>query len=319
MQPEKTTAIILRVVDFSETSCVVTMMTRSHGKLTALAKGARRPKGPFEGALDLLAICNVVFIHKTSGAMDLLTEAKLDRRFKSGEKDLNRLYAGYYVAELLRILTDDADPHADAFDLAIRTLAQIEDVDSNQSLAQTLVEFELALLDTLGHSPMLTRCVSCGRDKTTIERIKFGLNDGGVICSGCRPGKSNVVDLSRNAFEVLLQLTGSDFASQISARQNGQSKEIETELSANQTHDSEKSSRATEPRTGSPVLLESNVKSLANVVKEEKLPADFTAVSTCGSDLATSEGFGEVRQLLQKYISHLVGYPPRLHAYLKNL
>src|SRR5688500_238043 len=98
---EKSMAIVLRVVEFSETSIIVTLFTDSFGKLSALAKGARRPKSPFEAALDLLAVCRIVFIHKSTDALDLLTEAKLERRFRSATRDLSRLYAGFYVAELL--------------------------------------------------------------------------------------------------------------------------------------------------------------------------------------------------------------------------
>src|ERR1051325_2178758 len=99
MASEKTQAIVLKVVEFSETSCVLTLFTEDFGKIGALAKGARRPKSPFEGALDLLALVRIVFLHKSSDALDRLTEAKLERRFRSAQRDLSRLYAGYYVAE----------------------------------------------------------------------------------------------------------------------------------------------------------------------------------------------------------------------------
>ena len=54
MLPEKTEAVVIRHVDFSETSKVVTLFTRDFGKISALAQGARRLRGPFEAALDLL-------------------------------------------------------------------------------------------------------------------------------------------------------------------------------------------------------------------------------------------------------------------------
>ena len=111
MSTEKSRAFVLRLVDFSDSSCVVTLFTEDFGKIAALAKGARRPKGPFESALDLLAICRVVFLHKSSSSLDLLTEAKLETRFRASTRGLSRLYAGYYVAELLNELTDIADPH----------------------------------------------------------------------------------------------------------------------------------------------------------------------------------------------------------------
>src|SRR5215469_9956027 len=66
MQPEKALALVLRVVEFSETSSIVTLFSREFGKLRGLAKGARRLKGPFESALDLLALCRIVFLRKSS-------------------------------------------------------------------------------------------------------------------------------------------------------------------------------------------------------------------------------------------------------------
>ena len=125
MSSEKASAIVLRVVEFSETSSVVTLFTREFGKVRGLAKGARRPKGPFESALDLLALCRIVFLRKSSDALDLLTEAKLERRFRPLPGKLAALYAGYYVAELLNELTDDYDPHPDLFDAADCTLAAL--------------------------------------------------------------------------------------------------------------------------------------------------------------------------------------------------
>ena len=205
MEPEKSSAIILRVVDFSETSCVVTMFTRSLGKITALAKGARRPKGPFESAIDVLAICRIVFIHKTTEAMDLLTEAKLDRRFRSSSSDLQRLYCGYYLVELLRTLTDESDPYPEVFDLA---LAAIEKIDGDGDPAEAVFEFECGLLHSLGHSPMLTRCVTCGISKTRIDRVHFGLADGGLLCSDCCVGKSAIKILGSDCLQFLLDQFG---------------------------------------------------------------------------------------------------------------
>ena len=111
MSTEKGVAIILRSVPFSESSLVLTLLTREFGKIRALAKGGRRLKGPFESALDLLALCRIVFLRKSSEALDLLTEAKLLRFFRPAGRDLSSLYGGYYVAELLDELTDDYDPH----------------------------------------------------------------------------------------------------------------------------------------------------------------------------------------------------------------
>jgi DNA repair protein RecO (recombination protein O) len=193
MASEKTRAIVLRVIDFSETSCVVWLFTEDFGKINALAKGARRPKSPFEGALDLLALIRIVFLRKSSESLDLLTEGRLERRFRSAQVNLQRLYAGYYVAELLTELTDNGDPHPQLFAAADATLAAL---DSGQPPAETVLRFEMTALRELAE------CVQCGR-LVAAGRVAFGMTAGGVLCPECRPGRRQVVSVSGAAAEAL--------------------------------------------------------------------------------------------------------------------
>jgi DNA repair protein RecO (recombination protein O) len=193
MAIEKTQAIVLRVIDFSETSVVLTLFTSDFGKISALAKGGRRPKGPFENALDLLALVRVLFLRKSSDALDLLTEAKLERRFRSAGRDLSRLYAGYYLAELLMEMTDTHDPHPELFAAADTALQAL---DGDAPPAATVLRFELSALRLLGHLPSLDECVSCSRPIEASGRVAFGLLAGGVLCSTCRSGQRQVVSVS---------------------------------------------------------------------------------------------------------------------------
>jgi DNA repair protein RecO (recombination protein O) len=202
MSSEKTQAIVIRVIEFSETSCVVTMFSRDFGKITALAKGARRPKSPFESAIDLLAIIRIVFLHKSTDTLDLLTEAKLERRFRAAEHNLFRLYAGYYVAELLREMTDTGDPHPELFDAALATLGQIE---HSERLGAIVLQFEITALRLLGHLPSLEHCVGCGTSMDSGGTMAFGMLAGGVLCSGCRRGQRQVVRVTGATIELLRQ------------------------------------------------------------------------------------------------------------------
>ena len=204
MSSEKSRALILRLVEFSESSCVVTLFTDRFGKIAALAKGARRPKGPFESALDLLAICRIVFLHKSSDTLDLLTEAKLEKRFRASTRDLSRLYAGYYVAELLNELTDIADPHPELFEAAIFTLAEL---NAEADVLTTIVRFELTTLRLLGHLPTWDQCAGCGQIVSGDSRISFGQLAGGVLCNSCRVGQREVVRIKPEVIHVLRLLS----------------------------------------------------------------------------------------------------------------
>ena len=200
MPSEKTDAIVLRVIEFSETSLVVTMITRDLGRISALAKGARRPKSPFESALDLLCASRIVCVHKNTDALDILTEAKLQRRFRSAEHDLTRLYAGYYVAELLLALTEDGDPNQALYALTDDTLAAL---DAGEDVNSRVLRFELAALRFLGHLPALRDCVDCGKNTSEADRVAFGLLIGGVLCPECRKGKRNIVSVSSAVMEQI--------------------------------------------------------------------------------------------------------------------
>jgi DNA repair protein RecO (recombination protein O) len=223
MPSEKATALILRVVDSSETSLIVTAFTREFGKISGLAKGGRRLKGPFESALDLLALCRIVFLRKSSEALDLLTEAKLQRRFRPAGRDLSSLYAGYYVAELLAALTDEYDPHPELFDLAEATLAALS---AGEPVFHWVTRFELGTLRLLGHAPSLDACVECGAVVPMSGRVAFGHMHGGVLCSRCRSGKTQVASLSAGTLRTMGLLADADNRSwlrmEINARSRGE-------------------------------------------------------------------------------------------------
>ena len=207
MPAEKAIALILRTVDFSETSLVLTVFTREFGKLGMLAKGGRRLKGPFDSALDLLALCRIVFLHKSSESLDLMTEAKLIRRFRPPGRDLRALYAGYYVAELLRELTDENDPHTELFDLAESTLTALV---AGEAVGRLVVRFELGALRLLGHMPLLTECIECGGPVPMTGRVAFALSEGGVVCPRHRAGRRHVAAVTPGMLQTMRQFADPD-------------------------------------------------------------------------------------------------------------
>jgi DNA repair protein RecO (recombination protein O) len=228
MSSEKATAIVLRVIEFSETSAVVTLFTREFGKIRALAKGARRPKGPFESALDLLGLCRIVFLRKSSDTLDLLTEAKLERRFRPPGRELSNLYAAYYVAELLSELTDDYDSHPELFDAADQTLAALR---TSNAIAPLLLRFELTALGVLGHLPSLASCAECGTTIKPAGRVPFSQAAGGVLCPSCRQGQRQIISISAKAHQALVQ-----FSAAGEARGDGLEPRVYGELRAIMNH-----------------------------------------------------------------------------------
>lgn len=204
MASRRSLALVLRSVEVFETSLVVTLFTRELGKISALAKGARRLKSPFQGGLDLLSISDIVLIPKATESLDLLTEAASTERFASLRRDLAALYAGYYLAELLSDLTDFHDPHPKLFDAARITLRHLGDA---RLRTRRVIRFELACLRELGLLPSLDSCSNCGVVlETEMGSVAFGAATGGVLCDECRPGQSDVLSLSNETLESIRML-----------------------------------------------------------------------------------------------------------------
>ncbi|MFM8733795.1 MAG: DNA repair protein RecO [Pirellulales bacterium] len=203
MAVEKSRALVLRTTPFGETSSVVTIYCREFGKLRALAKGAWRPKSGFDGALDLLSSCQVLVLRKSSGGLDLLTEAGLEHRFRVGSS-LAAVLGGLHVAELLDALTADADPHPELFDVAHATLRRLSDWQGDEGpIAALLTRLELAILRLIGQGPVLSRCAECHGGLPAAPRTAFGMLDGGTLCGRCRAGRRGVVSVSSPALNSL--------------------------------------------------------------------------------------------------------------------
>jgi DNA repair protein RecO (recombination protein O) len=204
MPTEKAEGLVIRFTDFSETSRIVTLWTREFGKVRGLAKGGRRLKSNFENGLDLLTVCSIVLLRKTSGGLDLLTEAQVRGRFAALRSDLAALYAGYYVAELLGAKTEDYDPHPVLYD---ETLATLQRLGAPGVLTgPCLAHFELVLLRELGYAPALESCAGCMA--ALPERgLAFSAAGGGVLCPRCQAKQSERRPVSVAAVRALRQLS----------------------------------------------------------------------------------------------------------------
>jgi DNA repair protein RecO (recombination protein O) len=227
---EKAKALVLRTADWSDTSRIATLWTREFGKVRVLAKGGRRLKSNFESALDLLTVCSIVVLRKSSGSLDLLTEARVLQRFGRLRSDLPALYAAYYVAELLGDWTEDYDPHPILFDEALATLETLGTSLPGQQQPATglrLARFELVLLRELGYSPVLEACAICqtpvggmlsrpepqstgtgeGLGRESMARgLSFSPAAGGIVCPTCQGRYRDRRSLAPEAWEALRTL-----------------------------------------------------------------------------------------------------------------
>jgi len=200
---EKAEAITIRLTDFSETSQVAWFYTRELGRISALAKGSKRPRNNFEGRLDLLCYSRIVFARKTRTTLHVLTECKLVDRFMGLRADVGRLYGALYAAELAREMTPLEQSQPMVFDLLLETLRSLS---SGAAVDVALLNFEARLLALTGYAPSLSACTSCGTAKLPAKTVAYSSSLGGVLCPACRDRDGKRVGVPRGALAVLERL-----------------------------------------------------------------------------------------------------------------
>lgn len=207
MPAENAVGLVVRTHDWSETSRIAVFFTRELGKVRALAKGGRRLKSNFEVALDLLTVCSIVLLRKSSGGLDLLTEARAEERFGGLRNNLRALYAGYYVAELLGEGTQEYDPHPALYEFSLDTLRKLAAGGDVGGLASA---YELGWLGELGLRPVLDRCAGCGTTDLPAGRMMFSPAAGGTVCPACALAQRDRRPVSRAALGTLEELSAGE-------------------------------------------------------------------------------------------------------------
>jgi DNA repair protein RecO (recombination protein O) len=162
----KDAAICIGAVDYSETSQILTLFTRQTGKISAIAKGSKRPKSAFGGPVEILAFGEIVFSHHSDRKLATLTEFDQQPVFTPGHKnDLFALNCSYFAAELVNRLTDEYDPHPELFDFFLEYLQNArqerDTLHTSQDTLKLLILFQLTLLKEVGLRPVLNACVNC--------------------------------------------------------------------------------------------------------------------------------------------------------------
>lgn len=195
MNVELTACFILHSRSYLESSLILDIFSREHGRLHLIAKGAKREKSPFSGLLQPYQRLLMAW----RGKSELMTLIDVEADIEAYELSDARTIAGFYVNELLVRLLHQHEPHPELFDLynnAIFDLSVTKPVDA------ILRIFEKGLLESLGYGLMLDHDVD---DGLAIEAGKkyYYLFDSGPMKQ--TPLTGNYIEITGNSLLALEQ------------------------------------------------------------------------------------------------------------------
>jgi DNA repair protein RecO (recombination protein O) len=202
----KDLAICIRAIDFSETSQIVTFFTRENGKVSAIAKGSKRPKSTFDGPMEIFSHGEIVFSDSSKEKLATLTEFQQQPSFINLRSNLFVLNCCLFATELLDALTNDYDPHPQLFDSFLQFLQNAgeyrESGIENRKILVLLILFQLTLLKEIGVMPILDYCVNCKTKyerRATSDEFYFSSSANGLICRDCEASFADKIKLSDEA------------------------------------------------------------------------------------------------------------------------
>jgi len=201
--PLTTPAIVLRAWPFGESDKIVSFLTESHGKITGIAKGAKRSRRRFANSLEPFALVNLRFLDRSAGLV-FIQACELVQMFKSLTTSLEKIAHAFYLMEITDALSGEHDENRALFAHLYDALGFI---DANETSELAIAYFELKLLKLAGYDPMLNQCRRCAAAwRGRAGRWNFSLRDGGILCPGCSAFRREVAPLSLEALEFMGEL-----------------------------------------------------------------------------------------------------------------
>lgn len=174
-------AVVLRTQKLGEADRIVTLLTRRHGKVRAVAKGIRRTKSRFGARLEPFVHVDLQNYAGRSD-LDIVTQAEIVDAFAAMMNDYERYTAGTAILEATDRLTEEREPSLRLYLLLVGALRSLDAGEHAPPLV--LDAFLLRALSVSGYEPALDACARCTAPG---PHRWFAVPAGGVVCTNCHP------------------------------------------------------------------------------------------------------------------------------------
>ena len=179
------TGINLKSFPLGEADKVLTILTREHGLIRVVAKGARKAKSQLGGRSELFVVNELLLSRGRS--LDRLTQAESLESYPRLSRDLSKLTVSQYWAEVVLYQTPSYDPNAPLFDLFCQRLAHLVEAEPGLSTLIHLVYGVMQFLSLAGVAPQVDCCCITGEpvipERLGKRRIRFSPAVGGILLS----------------------------------------------------------------------------------------------------------------------------------------
>ena len=197
-------AILLRRMDYGDFDVILTFFTLKKGKLSLIAKSAKKSTKRFAGILELFSVLEVVAGAGRRKGLSVLQEAVLKQPFSAIRADYRKTAYASYWAELIYNWIEENFKQVSLYYLLEHVLAEL---NSERTAPDVLnIVFQMRLLALSGHRPNLSDCSNCRRELANIRQNQIIVDSqrGGILCKDCRSGSASRKLLGKGTIKQLL-------------------------------------------------------------------------------------------------------------------
>jgi len=206
-----TEAIVLSSLRLGEEDKLITFFTLTRGKISGVAKGARRFKNRFGASLEPFTQCHLVLFEKPNNKLARVSQADILYSFRKLREGWEQIERGTEMVRLLLRITPEEQPHPNLYHLLKEGLSFLE-TGGNRHLSSIL--FMAHLIAESGYQPRWDQCLSCHKriEATDTAHPFFSYKEGGVLCRPC-VGAETIAPISLGALTFLQTISKFDFKS----------------------------------------------------------------------------------------------------------
>ncbi len=212
--PDFTTdAILLRKIEYGDHDFIICFLTKSKGKISVIAKNAKKSVKRFPGTLDLFFVNHIhcTFPKKKKDGLIILSQADLENGFVNIRNDVFKTaYASFWV-ELIYFWLEEDKVQSDLYDLLLFSLDALNTGTMSKEVLNLF--FQIRFMSISGFSPNIENCDIC---KTTVDfmeqrNIRFDFKEGRIICQKCAKTRSKYgMAISKGTLKQLVWINNSD-------------------------------------------------------------------------------------------------------------
>ena len=184
---QETDAVVIASRDHGESDLIVTLFTRDFGRITTIAKGARKSRKRFVNKLEIFTLLHLSLRRTSPRTLALLEQAELTQSHLGLRQHITAYSAASVMLEVILQATHEGEGDQYLFELLAWGLSSL---DAGHHHLLVVMLFLLRCWDILGYRPQLHHCLLCGVPLKRGQPHAFSLTGGGLLCPGCGADRS---------------------------------------------------------------------------------------------------------------------------------